>query len=369
SHVSCNRVLELSDKFLEVYKNSDTRWLVKFYAPWCHHCKQLEPAFAQVAQKVHNEDIGVLVARLDCTRFTSVATYFNIRGFPTILFISSSNVVEYNGDRTQEEITDFARRLSGPRIRVIEECKDLYTHLGKHSIYFVSIGEKIPNDYPEVANTFISTNWFYQIPTNCPEYEEGIYAIKSSIVDNLRSVKYRKLLAIALVEEYRVVEKLRSTKHEEFREMLEAIAHTYDSNEKIIFGWTSHVDMINSIAIQTITPLPNFIVINSTTLQYYLIEDELLPQNIISVLNKITEESSSIGFSGGNTMWYRILRILFEAITTLLMMYKGNPVLTLVVFGLPLSFLSVIIYTSCCSDILDAKEDEEDENVVHDKKD
>jgi len=55
-------------------------------------------------------------------------------------------------------------------------------------------------------------------------------------------------------------------------------------------------------------------------------------------------------------------------------MYTGNPVLTLLLIGLPLSFLSIIIYTTCFSDILDAKDDEaddddEDSQEKHEKRD
>jgi len=47
----------------------------------------------------------------------------------------------------------------------------------------------------------------------------------------------------------------------------------------------------------------------------------------------------------------------FDGYSSLSAMYKGNPILTLLIFGLPLSFLSVILYSSCCSDILDAPEE------------
>lgn len=53
------------------------------YAPWCAHCKRLEPVWSHVAQHLHATSIRV--GRVDCTRFTNVASSFKIKGFPTIL--------------------------------------------------------------------------------------------------------------------------------------------------------------------------------------------------------------------------------------------------------------------------------------------
>ena len=55
----------------------------QFYAPWCGHCKKLEPVFKHVGQSLAHENIRV--GRVDCTRFTNVAKEFDIRGYPTIL--------------------------------------------------------------------------------------------------------------------------------------------------------------------------------------------------------------------------------------------------------------------------------------------
>lgn len=49
-------------------------------------------------------------------------------------------------------------------------------------------------------------------------------------------------------------------------------------------------------------------------------------------------------------------------------MWKGNPVLTSLLLGLPLGFLSLIFYSICCGDIMDAEEEEEDENELNEKK-
>jgi hypothetical protein len=45
-------------------------------------------------------------------------------------------------------------------------------------------------------------------------------------------------------------------------------------------------------------------------------------------------------------------------------MWHGNPVLTAVLFGLPLGFLTLICYSVCCSDIMDADDDEEEGNFL-----
>lgn len=46
-------------------------------------------------------------------------------------------------------------------------------------------------------------------------------------------------------------------------------------------------------------------------------------------------------------------------------MWRGNPILTAVLFGLPLGFLSLIIYSIFCADILDAdEEDDEDGKFI-----
>jgi hypothetical protein len=46
-------------------------------------------------------------------------------------------------------------------------------------------------------------------------------------------------------------------------------------------------------------------------------------------------------------------------------MWHGNPVLTAVMFGLPLVFLSLICHSICCADIMDADDDEEEGIEIH----
>ena len=51
-------------------------------------------------------------------------------------------------------------------------------------------------------------------------------------------------------------------------------------------------------------------------------------------------------------------------------MWKGNPALTAVLFGLPLGFFALICYSICCADIMDAEEEEDEEiETSHEKTD
>lgn len=179
---TCSRVYELSDKFLELYQKDSRPWLVKFYAPWCYHCKQLEPVYVQVAQQLAADGSHVVVGRVDCTRWTAVSNAFPIRGFPTILFISGDSVVEYDGERAKDEIADFATRLSSPVINTIMNCDSLDEILEKYKIFFLHVGPTIPNYYRQAASKYRSTNWFYHVNgSSCPSLAEGSYVVKGPV--------------------------------------------------------------------------------------------------------------------------------------------------------------------------------------------
>jgi len=77
--------------------------LVKYYAPWCGHCKALAPVWDQLAEDVKDiEDL--VIAKFDAT-MNEVAG-LEVRGYPTLKFYPKDNKagVDYSGDR---EIDDF----------------------------------------------------------------------------------------------------------------------------------------------------------------------------------------------------------------------------------------------------------------------
>ena len=56
----------------------------------------------------------------------------------------------------------------------------------------------------------------------------------------------------------------------------------------------------------------------------------------------------------------RLYRAYYEARSNLQAMWRGNPALTAVLFGLPMGFFALICYSICCADIMDAEDEDED---------
>ncbi|OQR80607.1 hypothetical protein ACHHYP_17421 [Achlya hypogyna] len=80
------------------------QWLVKFYAPWCGHCKQLAPTYDALSQDLLGR---VNIAKVDVTEHEALGERFGIQGFPTLLFFADSKMYDYSGARSLDALTTF----------------------------------------------------------------------------------------------------------------------------------------------------------------------------------------------------------------------------------------------------------------------
>lgn len=107
-------VIVLTDSnFDEIVLGSKDIWLVEFYAPWCGHCKKLEPEWNEAATKLKGQ---VKVGKVDATVEKNLAQRFGISGFPTIKVFhygskSDSKAEEYQGPREAGGIVSYALDL------------------------------------------------------------------------------------------------------------------------------------------------------------------------------------------------------------------------------------------------------------------
>uniref|UniRef100_A0A6A7G4W3 protein disulfide-isomerase n=2 Tax=Hirondellea gigas TaxID=1518452 RepID=A0A6A7G4W3_9CRUS len=92
----------VGNTFDELVVSAEADVLVEFYAPWCGHCKKLEPEYTDLGERFADND-KIVIAKMDATENDGPV---EIKGFPTIFLFSSSEKepILYQGDRTADEI-------------------------------------------------------------------------------------------------------------------------------------------------------------------------------------------------------------------------------------------------------------------------
>ena len=102
-------VLTDSDFDEKVLKSPDA-WFIEFYAPWCGHCKQLQPEWEKLAKRISKD---VKVAKVDATVESKIASRFQVQGYPTIKFFpaggkTDASVIDYSGNRDADSMAQWA---------------------------------------------------------------------------------------------------------------------------------------------------------------------------------------------------------------------------------------------------------------------
>jgi len=88
---------------------ADQDVLVEFYAPWCGHCKELQPKYSALATSL-KEVKTVVIAKVNAE--TNELPKVKIEGFPTIKLWPAGKKdtpVDYTGERTEEGLMAFLK--------------------------------------------------------------------------------------------------------------------------------------------------------------------------------------------------------------------------------------------------------------------
>ena len=95
---------------------------IKFFAPWCGHCKKMKPAWDKLMEEY--EDSEILVGDVDCVGSGKpLCDKVGVQGFPTIKYGDPDNLEPYQGARDFDALKEFTNVLKPPcDVRTFEHC-------------------------------------------------------------------------------------------------------------------------------------------------------------------------------------------------------------------------------------------------------
>lgn len=112
-----SNVVELTAaNFDKLVTQSNSIWVVEFFAPWCGHCQQLVPEYTKAGTALK----GVVnVGAVNCDDHNSICGQFGVKGFPTIKIFASNkkSPVDFNGQRTAQGIVDAAMNEANKQVK------------------------------------------------------------------------------------------------------------------------------------------------------------------------------------------------------------------------------------------------------------
>jgi len=103
--ISLKAELYTSQSF-DLIRASSYPHFVMFYAPWCGHCKRIQPLWDKFAAENHKLR-RMKVAKVDCTETTPLCAAENIKAYPTFLLFNNQEKFTFRGNRDISDFTEF----------------------------------------------------------------------------------------------------------------------------------------------------------------------------------------------------------------------------------------------------------------------
>ncbi|XP_017061605.1 thioredoxin domain-containing protein 5 homolog [Drosophila ficusphila] len=118
------QVVDLTEETFAKHVSSGNHF-VKFFAPWCSHCQRLAPTWEELAKELVKEP-SVAVSKIDCTQFRSICQDFEVKGYPTLLWIEDGKKIEkYAGSRDLSTLKTYVEKMVGVApVKTEEKAED-----------------------------------------------------------------------------------------------------------------------------------------------------------------------------------------------------------------------------------------------------
>lgn len=105
-----------SANFDDTLKEFKEGILVKYYAPWCGHCKSLAPEYEKAAEILNEKGSKYKLGKVDATEEAELGTNAGVKGYPTLKWYVDGKPQEFEGGRTADAIVEWIGTMTGPAV-------------------------------------------------------------------------------------------------------------------------------------------------------------------------------------------------------------------------------------------------------------
>ncbi|OJD15562.1 hypothetical protein AJ78_04185 [Emergomyces pasteurianus Ep9510] len=96
-----------AESFQKLVTNTHVPWFIKFYTPWCSHCKAMSASWLQMARDMKG---SLNVGEVNCEQEPRLCKDARVGSYPTIYFFRGGERVEYRGLRGLGDLVNYARK-------------------------------------------------------------------------------------------------------------------------------------------------------------------------------------------------------------------------------------------------------------------
>ncbi|KAG1468883.1 hypothetical protein G6F56_003580 [Rhizopus delemar] len=119
----------VGSQFKDIVLDKSKDVFIEVYAPWCGHCKRLEPFWTQLGEHVAKTTDSIVISKMDGTENDlPEEAGFEVSGFPTLKFFKAetNELIDYDGDRSLPDLVSFLNKHNSKALEftVPEEKKE-----------------------------------------------------------------------------------------------------------------------------------------------------------------------------------------------------------------------------------------------------
>ncbi|XP_072318286.1 protein disulfide-isomerase TMX3-like [Eucyclogobius newberryi] len=366
-------VEELDDSFMET-REKDQIWLIKFYAPWCSFCKELDPVWSEIGSELRSLGSDVQVGKADATVNTVLSREFRVRTYPAIVLLKKEQKYNYMGPKNKDSILDFTHRVSGPSVRVLSSVQLVVHTLKRHKVLFLFIGatSELKSNFSAVAQELIvHTNFYSTNRDHLPKwvsvtlfpavlvFKDETYIVFSREFDfdlktwilRERFPTFSRLDSFSLYDMgdsgrlvlVAVLGNSRSEQSLRLKALVQSVSMDTSRSRDFYFGFLEDLDFVSGLLMRDDITVPLLLVLNLTNDSYFLppraVDSE---QDLVWFLDSVLD--GTLQAQGGNSVPQRIRRVVYDIKTSLTPVFREVPLLGALLVAIPSGVILSLLF-------------------------